>query len=120
MTHSVLSSHQHFQIESGAPYSSLPGQSAYAASDYLGEEPGKRQSAELSHAYSNRMDATSNLDESDSSMISQKQASQHVGIYEFTHEQQQRVLEILSRNVSAISVNFTELASRVSNFASGR
>ena len=52
--------------------------------------------------------------------VSQKTPSP-VGIYEFTQEQQDRVLEILSRNVSCPCIYFyTEPTNWVSNFTTWR
>jgi hypothetical protein len=49
-------------------------------------------------------DADSNMEESENSGSTFHKKSSRVGIYEFTQEQQDRVLEILSRNVSIIIV----------------
>lgn len=56
-------------------------------------------------------DGDSNMEESENLGSSFQKKSSRVGIYEFTQEQQDRVLEILSRNVSSnITSNLKELA----------
>jgi hypothetical protein len=70
----------------------------------MAEQSVNKRQADLSieHAYSSSIsqDADSNMEESENSGSTFHKQSSRVGIYEFTQEQQDRVLEILSRNVS--------------------